>query len=136
VDSPPAIPEVPVTRATIANSKPFKDDAEAKGWLKQVAADPKRRAEHAREGLDVLNRALETLRRAAEDPLVGDASFHHALVIRLGYGAGEELADGAWTEARELPASPSPRHHDLDAQRRTAIQLAGRDPDAVEEEDE
>jgi hypothetical protein len=135
-ESPPQIPDVPVTRATVAQSTPFGDEAEAKQWLTDLAADPKRRAESAREGLDVLNRALDTLRRAAEDPLVGDASFHHALVIRVGYGSGEQLADGAWTQARELPPSPVPRHHDLDAQRRAALELAGKDPDANEDDED
>jgi hypothetical protein len=130
VSSPPSTPDVPVTRATVADSEPFEDEAAAGAWLKALARDPKARAAKARIGLDVLNRALETLRRHADDPLVGDASFHHALVIRIGYGIGEEVADGAWTAAHELPSSPSPRHADLDAQRKTAIELAGRDPEA------
>jgi hypothetical protein len=131
--SPPEIPDVPVTRSTLADSTPFAGEAEAKRWLKTVTGSPKRRADHAREALDVLNRALETLRRHSEDPLVGDASFHHALVVRIGYGSGEQLADGEWAEAREMPSSPTPRHADLDAQRKTAIELAGREPDEPEE---
>jgi hypothetical protein len=131
--SPPPVPEVPVTRATVADSKPFEGESEAKAWLKAVTGNPKRRAEHARDALDVLNRALETLRRHSEDPLVGDASFHHALIVRIGYGSGEQLADGEWTEAREMPSSPTPRHADLDAQRKTAVELAGREPDEAEE---
>jgi hypothetical protein len=133
--SPPSTPEVPVTRATVADSTPFKGESDAKTWLKTVTRDPKRRAANARDALDVLNRALDILRRHSEDPLVGDASFHHALVVRIGYGSGEQLADGEWTEAREMPSSPTPRHADLDAQRKTAVELAGREPDEPEESD-
>ena len=51
-----------------------------------------------------------------------------ALVARLGYGAGEQVADGLWTDAREL-IDPGPRHRRLRvpaAQARLAALLTGR----------
>lgn len=130
VDSPPQIPEVPVTRVTVAIGASFEDRAEAQRWLKEIAADPKRRADRLRQALAVLNRGLDALREAAEDPLVLGASLNAALSMRIGYGSGDQLAEGHWTEAREMPPAPSPRHADLDAQRRAALGLAGSDPDA------
>ncbi|MFN2612876.1 MAG: hypothetical protein ABR536_05855, partial [Solirubrobacterales bacterium] len=125
VDSPPAIPDVPLTRVTVTTGTSFADQAEAQRWLKEIAADPERRLERLREALAILNRGLGALRGAAEDPLVHDVSLSAALSMRLGYGSGDQLADGRWTEARELPPAPSPRHADLDAQRRAALELAG-----------
>ncbi len=136
VESPPPLPEVAVSRVTVVLSTPFDDPVKAKQWLDETAGDPQARAERAREALDVLNRGLDALREAAEDPLVHPASFHAAIAVRLGYGSGEQLADGHWTEARDLPAAPHARHEDLDAQRRAALQLAGIDPDAVPVEDD
>lgn len=136
VESPPQIPDVPVTRVTVAISASFEDRAEAQRWLKEIAADPQRRAERLREALAVLNRGLDALREAAEDPLVQGASLNAALSMRIGYGSGDQLADGLWTEAQEMPPAPAPRHADLDAQRRAALGLAGTDPDAEPDMDE
>ena len=134
-DSPPAVPDVPVSRCTVADSSPLGDESEAKAWLKKTGGDPKARADYATAALAVLNRGLEALREEAEDRLVAEASFHHALAVRIGFGTGEQIADGQWTDAVELPPTPTPRHHDLEAQRRAALRLAGTDPDA-EEDDE
>lgn len=135
-DSPPQIPDVPVTRVTVAAGAQFEERIEAQRWLKEIAADPERRAERLREALAVLNRGLDALREAADDPLVQGASLSAALSMRIGYGSGEQLADGLWTEAEEMPPAPAPRHADLDAQRRAALGLAGTDPDAEQGLDE
>jgi hypothetical protein len=68
-------------------------------------------------GLAVLNRALHAHRIATADPRLHGAGRSDALVARLGYGAGEEVADGKWTDAREL-IDPGPRR------RRTRIPAA------------
>ncbi len=87
-------------------------DAEhAAAWLKR-AGEPELAA-----GLAVLNRALHAHRLAAADPWAHGVGREDALVARLGYGAGEQVADGHWTDAREL-IDPGPR------QRRTRIPAA------------
>jgi hypothetical protein len=53
--------------------------------------------------LAVLNRALRAHRAAAADPYVAEVSRERALVVRIGYGSGEEVADGRFDEAVELP---------------------------------
>jgi hypothetical protein len=55
----------------------------------------------------VINRALRAQRAAAADPYVADVSAERSLVIRIGYGLGEALAEGRFAEALELrPAAP------------------------------
>jgi hypothetical protein len=58
------------------------------------------------------------------------------LVARIGYGAGEEVADGLWTEARELivPQHRQRRAKILAPQARLAALLGGRDQPLVCEE--
>ena len=51
----------------------------------------------------MLNRALHARRIAAADPYAGEVAPRHALVTRVGYGTGEQVAEGGWVAARELP---------------------------------
>jgi hypothetical protein len=127
---------VPVTRITVAEAAPFDGEKAAAAWLERTLNDGKALNDGAREAVDLINVALAALREAAGDPLIGDVGVSNALVVRIGFGTGEELADGHWTEARQLP-SPGPRRHEqLDPQRQVANRLAGREPDEDPEEDE
>ena len=92
---------VSTTRATVIDlDTPFATDAEAVSWLRETG-DAELDA-----GLFVLNRALHVFRLVTADPHVNPVGRHGALVARLGYGAGEQVAEGQWTEAVEL----APRH--------------------------
>ena len=51
----------------------------------------------------VLNRAMQSHRRARADPNVHGCHPRAALVVRIGYGTGEAVADGRFAEAWELP---------------------------------
>ena len=79
--------------------------------------------------LAVLNRALHAHRIAAADPYAGEVALRHALVTRVGYGTGEQVADGGWTAARELPPERAriARESALRPQERFAALLSGRD---------
>lgn len=124
---PPAAPEaVPVTRVTVAESEPFEAERAAEQWLAKTAGEPERRVREARRAVELLNRALEALRAATEDPLIHDVGASQALAIRIGWGTGEQLAEGAWTEARQLPPPPTPRRASLDPQQQVARMLSGR----------
>jgi hypothetical protein len=76
----------------------------------------------------VLNRALHAYRIAAADPRAHGVGRRDALVARLGYGAGEQVADGLWTDARELiDRAPRRRRSRVPAaQARLAALLTGR----------
>jgi hypothetical protein len=114
---------VSTTRATIIDVEASFDGPErAAAWLKGAGE-----AELA-EGVAVLNRALHAYRIATADPRARGVRRRDALVGRLGYGAGEQVADGLWTDAREL-IDPGPRRRRLRvpaAQARLAALLTGR----------
>jgi hypothetical protein len=118
---------VEVTRATVIAAGALDGEALAEAWLKHAGG----RAAEATvvDALAVLNRALHARRVAAADPYAMEVAPRHALVTRVGYGTGEEVAEGQWTAARELPAEPSrpARESALRPQERFAALLAARD---------
>lgn len=77
----------------------------------------------------MLNRALHSFRLVTADPYLNPVGRHLTLVARVGYGAGEEVADGLWTEARQLSQSQhrQRRAKVLHPQARLAALLGGRD---------
>lgn len=115
---------VPVARATVVDPVPLSVDAQARKWLEQL--DPEREA-HAAAG--VLNRVLWAHRIAGAVPHLHEVSPTQALVIRAGFGEGEQVADGLWTDARELLLSrkrAGRRASVLRPQERLAVLLSGR----------
>ncbi len=120
---------VATARATVIAGAPL-GVAAAKRWL---AAAGSAEVEAA---LAVVNRALAAHRVASADPHVREASRHQALVVRAGYGAGDQVADGRWSTAVEL--APELRRQrrtaTLSPQERTAALLGGHEvPLACEE---
>ena len=103
---------------------------EARAWL-QGAGE-----EELGQDLDAINRVLFSFRIAAADPFAAPVTRHHALVARVGFGAGEEVADGTWTQARELvaPVHRQRRAKALAPQARLAALLGGRERPLVCEE--
>lgn len=123
----PADPEhVPVTRVTVTGVT-LADAAEGSAWLRNATGDRSRGAEEIRGATRIINRALAALRAAARDPLVQDVGATKAHAIRLGHGTGDELAEGLWTEAKEVPQPRRGRLDGVEAQSRVAAVLAGRD---------
>jgi hypothetical protein len=118
--------EVPVTRVTVTGET-FANADDGAAWLGQVSSDRERGADEVRRATRTLNRALAALRAAAQDPLVQEIGASRALAIRIGHGSGDELAEGRWTEAREVPRPRRGRLDDVEPQTRVAAVLAGRD---------
>jgi hypothetical protein len=117
-------------KATIvAVGSPFVDEEDARAWLWKAG-------EVELSGdLVVLARALHAYRLASADPYLHSAGRGDALVARIGFGLGEEVADGRWTDARELrPTDGRSRTDRLEPQARFAAILAGRDRALVCEE--
>lgn len=124
----PGDPEgIPVTRVTVAAGRELAGEKEAEAWLDSATGDAEGRAAEVRSATRLVNRALNALRAEARDPLVQDIGATRALTVRIGYGTGEQLADGGWTQARELPPPRRGRLEDVDPQTRVAAVLAGRD---------
>lgn len=88
---------------TVIRPRPFADEAAAEGWLDQVSGDRELAAALAGEAIVRLNRALHAHRTAAGDPTVADVDASRAVAVRFGFGTGEEVADGRWRRAKELP---------------------------------
>jgi hypothetical protein len=123
----PAEPqEVPLSRVTVTGES-LADEREGSTWLAEVTRDRERGAEEIRTATRIVNRALNALRAEAGDPLVQEIGATKALAIRLGHGTGDQLAEGRWTEASELPPPRRGRLDDVDPQSRVAAVLAGRD---------
>jgi hypothetical protein len=89
---------VPTTRVTIVDPIPLSAERQARAWLDDL--DTERDASAA---LGVLNRVLRFHRIGSADPYIHEVSPAQALVIRAGWGEGEQVADGRWLHARELP---------------------------------
>lgn len=89
---------LPLARATIIDATPVDSQRQAQAWLADL--DPERQSEQAAAAL---NRVLYAQRIATADPYVYEVSPAQALVIRAGFGAGEQVADGQFHTARELP---------------------------------
>jgi hypothetical protein len=117
---------IPVTRVTVTGMQVATPE-EGSAWLKEMMGSGGEGAAQVREATRIVNRALSALRAGARDPLVQDIGATRALAVRLGHGTGDELADGAWTEARELARPRRGRLDDVDPQSRVAAVLAGRD---------
>ncbi len=116
--------QVPVARATIVDPVPLSLDTQARTWLKQL--DPEREANAA---ASVLNRVLFAHRIAGAAPHIHEVSPTQALIVRAGFGEGEQVADGLWTDARELVLSrrrAGRRASVLRPQERLALLLSGR----------
>jgi hypothetical protein len=127
---PPPAP-VEVTRATVIDAAPLAGREAADAWL-EAAAGPECERVLA-EALVVLNRAVAGHRVATADPYVADVDGGRALATRIGYGSGEEVADGRWEDARELGPPPRERRA-LSGDDRLAALLGARDvPLACEE---
>ena len=115
---------VPTARATVVRAAPFSSTEEAAGWLSSADLD-----EELEAAVAVLNRALHAHRVASADPYVTEVSAARALVARVGYGSGEEVADGRFGDAREMPAAGARRaRRSMEApEERFAALLGGRE---------
>jgi hypothetical protein len=81
---------VATTRATIVRAGPLDPDAAAR-WLGNADGDVE-----LHSALGVLNRVLHLHRVASADPSARDVSREQMLVARIGFGSGEQVADGRW----------------------------------------
>jgi hypothetical protein len=128
-----ALPPVEVTRATVIANDPLEGDEPARAWLDDASGA--RATETVADALALINRAIHAHRLAAADPYVAEVSAGQALATRVGYGSGEQVAEGRWEAARELPVERGRRSSlVLSPQERLAALLGGRDaPLACEE---
>lgn len=135
--STPADPEpapLSLTRATaIRAASPFEDQARAASWLDEACAAEDTVETLATEAIAILNRALHAQAVAAADPYGRQLTPEQAERVLLGYGSGEETADGLFTDARQIDLTPRTasrrreREEELRPQERVAAILRGRE---------
>jgi hypothetical protein len=89
---------VATTRVTVIDPISLSAESQARAWLAELDRDREVQAAVA-----VLNRVVHSHRIAAADPYIHEVSPAQALVIRAGWGEGEQVADGRWLHARALP---------------------------------
>lgn len=120
----PAPTPVATGRATVIDTDALADEAAAKRWMSASSPD-----DVAAAALHTLNRVMHAHRVADADPSARDLSREQALVVRAGYGAGEEVAEGRFTKAVDLPPvkENERRTAALRPQERLAALLSGRD---------
>ena len=126
---------LPLTRVTVVTPDDLGVAADAAGWLERVATDSDAAEAFVAQALGLLNRALHAHATAAQDPYVNELSASGAAALRIGYGEGEQVADGTWSDARELHAH-EPRRRRIDALQpteRVAAVLGGREQVAPSE---
>jgi len=112
---------VPTARATIVSPTRLPSPDQ---WLADLDLD-----EEVESAVAVLNLALRAHRAATADPYVAEVSRERAVVVRVGYGRGDEVADGRFGEAVELPRSGARRaRRSMEApEERFAALLGGRE---------
>ncbi|MFL5897952.1 MAG: hypothetical protein ACJ76D_05760 [Solirubrobacterales bacterium] len=125
---------LPLTRVTaVRASSPLAGKAEAARWLDEAAEGEDTVEVLADEAIAPLNRALHAQAVAAADPRGRELAPAEAERVLIGYGSGEETADGRFTDAREFDlTSPSTsrrrrREEELRPQERVAGVLRGRE---------
>ncbi len=119
---------VPTSRATVIRPQPFADVAGAEAWLGEVReSEPEREAELT-AALRVLNRALHAFRAARADAAARDVTQGSALVVRLGFGSGDQVAEGRFDQGWELPRRAAKAKRTMEApDERFAALLGGRE---------
>jgi hypothetical protein len=96
---------LPLTRTTaVRASEPFASPDEASAWLGQASGDEEAIDLLVAEAMGLLNRALHAHAVASGDPHVQTLTPRRAVVVRLGFGSGEEVASGQFSEAHEVDA--------------------------------
>lgn len=124
-----------LTRATTIRAfAPFADDASAARWLDEACEAEDTVTVLIEEGIAPLNRALHAQAVAAADPRARiDLSPAAAERVLIGYGSGEETADGRFRDGRQVDAEPRTapgrrqREEELRPQERVAAVLRGRE---------
>lgn len=131
-DAEPQPEARPVTtgRATVIDVGHALKKPGARAWLEAAGEDD------LAVGLGVLNRALHAFRVVTADPYLQPVGRAQTLVARVGFGAGEEVADGLWSAAKELslPEGRRRRARVLEPQARLAAVLGSRQPTLACEE--
>jgi hypothetical protein len=123
---------LPLTRATAIRAfEPFADEPEAERWLDAATEVAETADALVEEGMALLNRALHANAAASGDPYSPELTPGRAVTVRIGFGSGDQVAEGEFAVAREVDMRGGlPRRRraeDLRPQERLAAVLGGRE---------
>ncbi len=126
--------ELPLARVTVVRAfEAFEDDDDARAWLGTASSAPETVDRLVEEGIGDLNAALHAHAVASGDPHPQALTPERAVTVRIGYGSGEELADGIFTAAHKVDIGQGSasrrrqRDEELQPQQRLAAVLGGRE---------
>jgi hypothetical protein len=133
-EAAPIPPQVPVVRATsIRAFEPFEEAPEAAEWLAGATGTEESIDAVVAVGIALLNEALHAHAVAVADPNPAALSPERAAAVRIGYGSGEQTAEGTFSEALEVDVAAvggsarRRRQEEVRPQERVAALLRGRD---------
>src|SRR5205814_1179928 len=95
---------VPISRLTVIPAEPFGDADAAERWRREIGGDRAALEDAVGDALATVNRALHAHAVATQEPAASQVARGQVLAARVGFGSGEELADGRWSQAVEVPA--------------------------------
>ena len=100
--APPA--EVPLSLVTfVKGTDPLSSPREAARRLDAIRASEGEQQRWVHQGLGILNLAIRAYRTGAPDPYAIEVTRRDARRVRIGYGTTEDVQDGLWQDAIELP---------------------------------
>jgi hypothetical protein len=111
-----APPNPPIRRLTVIEPSSLSGAEAAAEWLER-SREETAAEELVGNALGVVNAALHAAALAAADPHPRELGIRAALAIRVGYGTGDEVAEGRWDEALELPGLSDRRERRADVLR-------------------
>ncbi len=119
---------VPTSRATVTRPQAFGGEEEAQAWLDGLRGDIEMADAEVSNAVRVINRALHAHRAARADPFARDVTPEAALVLRIGFGPGDAVADGRFAQAWELPRGRRRTRRSMEApEERFAALVGGRE---------
>ncbi len=133
-EAAPTPPEVPVARATAIRAfEPFEGPEDAAAWLAGATASEESIDAVVDTGIGLVNDALHAQAVATADSLQAAVAPERAVAVRIGYGSGEQTAEGTYSEAREVDVGAiggslrRRRQEEVRPQERVAGLLRGRE---------
>jgi hypothetical protein len=110
VEEPAAPAEVPLSLVTfVKGTEPLSVEREAKQRLDAIRFSEEHQSSFVEEALRVLNVAIRAHRAGAHDPYAIEVTLRDARRVRIGYGATDQVQEGRWEAALELPPPAGPR---------------------------
>ncbi len=117
---------IPVTTVTVVRPDELSDQQVARDWLATVREDPDAIGAELDQAVRLVNLAVHAHRAAALDPAIADVTAAGALAVRVGFGTGDDLAEGNYEEAIEVPLSERRRRVEVLRPQERVAEVLGR----------